>query len=193
MERFSLLAPALSLWSEKPIDNSSIVIVTSAVLVIASVYFLYQTGGPFSDRPYPDMPLIGKDPGESIAQAKARWLTSARQIISSGLAQINGPFQVMATVRPMIILPARYIEEIKNHASFNFAKAVESNFYGRYPGFDGLSSLNQNEVFQDAIKVRLTQSLRTSQLHPCMNTYTDMHIYIFAKEEKNKGRKREER
>ena len=66
----------------------------------------------------------------------------------------------MATVRPMIILPVRYIDEIKNHVNFNFAKAVEKAFYGRYPGFDGLNSLNQNEVFQEAIRVRLTQSLR---------------------------------
>lgn len=136
----------------------STVAVTIAFLILSSCYLVYQVAA-FTDRPYPSIPLIGKDASTTTTSAaKARWVTSARQLISSGL-RIGKPFQVLATVRPMIILPAKYIDEIKNHANFNFSKAVESNFYGKYPGFDGLNSLNQNEVFQDAIRVRLTKNL----------------------------------
>jgi hypothetical protein len=138
------------------IDSS--VAVTIAFLILSSCYLVYQVAT-FTHRPYPSIPLIGKDASTTTTSAaKARWVTSARQLISSGL-RIGKPFQVLATVRPMIILPAKYIDEIKNHANFNFSKAVESNFYGKYPGFDGLNSLNQNEVFQDAIRVRLTKNL----------------------------------
>ena len=135
-----------------------------AIVCILSAYFLYHKKyGP--NRLYPKIPLIGKKRWEwTSKRAKTRWVTSARQIISTGLAQVNAPFQVITTVRPMIILPVRYIDEIKNHVHLNFAKAVENAFYGRYPGFEGLNSLNQNEIFQHAIRVGLTQSLRNASI-----------------------------
>jgi hypothetical protein len=156
----------LSLFGKGPnhsdslsVDGTTIIAATTIFFVVSSIYLLFQADILSPDRPYPSIPLVGKDASTtSTSAAKTRWVTSARQIISSGLKG-HKPFQVLATVRPMIILPARYIDEIKNHANFNFAKAVESNFYGKYPGFDGLNSLNQNEVFQDAIKVKLTQGL----------------------------------
>ncbi|RDW61949.1 hypothetical protein BP6252_11382 [Coleophoma cylindrospora] len=150
---------SFSLFGDRVDDRHTVqAAITVVVFIILTAYFLYKLDAP--NHTYPNIPLIGKKPGEwSSTKAKARWVTSARQIISAGLAQVNAPFQVLATVRPMIILPARYIDEIKNDDRLDFAKAVENAFYGRYPGFEGLNSLNQNDVFQHAVKVRLTQSL----------------------------------
>ncbi|OKL62743.1 hypothetical protein UA08_01139 [Talaromyces atroroseus] len=153
--------PISSLFGKASSHEGSLSIITATAIIfaISSCYLLSKGSAHFSYRLYPSIPLIETDASTtSTSAAKARWVTSASEIISSGL-KTRKPFQVLATVRPMIILPARYIDEIKNHANLDFAKAVESNFYGKYPGFDGLNSLNQNEVFQDAIRVKLTQGL----------------------------------
>lgn len=155
-----IMALSLSLFAA-----SNALVAAAVTLLVVSIYYLVSHAN--GDRPYPSIFLVGKEASSTVA--KARWVTSARQIITSGL-EYGRPFQVLATVRPMIILPARYIDEIKNHPNFNFAKAVESNFYGKYPGFDGLNSLNQNEMFQEAIRVRLTQGLRMLHFY---------HLYEF--------------
>ncbi|KAH7045173.1 cytochrome P450 [Macrophomina phaseolina] len=63
----------------------------------------------------------------------------------------------MSTQR--IMLPPKYIDEIKNHNGLDFHGYVAKEFFASYPGFDAFSASVNQTIFQDAVRTQLTQAL----------------------------------
>ncbi|KAH8886196.1 ent-kaurene oxidase, partial [Thozetella sp. PMI_491] len=71
-----------------------------------------------------------------------------------------GPFQVMTGTGPKIVLPNRYANELRSHASLNFNKAFSKDFFVNYPGFEPFrQGLEDDSFIQEVVRMKLTQFL----------------------------------
>jgi hypothetical protein len=127
---FSLIVPALALLG----SGTGLAVSSVAIFFVASLAFYL-----LSERPYPGIPLIGKDASERTnLGAKARWINSARSIVFNALEKVRelrctpfsvltvvlktkSPFQVIATNGPLIIFPPSYTQEIRSDERMTFA------------------------------------------------------------------------
>jgi len=92
--------------------------------------------------------------------ARKTWLYKGQEAIIEGLKRYPGPFQVMTGTGPKIVLPNRYAEEMRSDPNLSFDKAFSKDFFVNYPGFDAhRMGLADDNIFQDTIRVKLTQSL----------------------------------
>ncbi|KAG9232275.1 cytochrome P450 [Amylocarpus encephaloides] len=94
------------------------------------------------------------------AAAKKHFLESADQIIRDGSELAKGnPFLMNENASPKLVLPPKYVNEIKNEKDLNFAKFIGKEFHSAYPGFDAFSSAINETIFQDAVRTQLAQVL----------------------------------
>ncbi|TVY84078.1 Cytochrome P450 monooygenase [Lachnellula suecica] len=92
------------------------------------------------------------------AEAKKKLATSAETIIKHGVALARGnPFLLNDKSATRLIIPPKYIEEIKNDKRLDFHGYVSKQFFSTYPGFD-VFNVDQT-IFQPAVRVHLTQAL----------------------------------
>jgi hypothetical protein len=78
---FGLIVPVLALLN----SGTGLAISSVAVFFVASLAFYF-----LSERPYPGIPLIGKDASERTNfGAKARWISSARSIVFNALEKVR--------------------------------------------------------------------------------------------------------
>ncbi|OCK76206.1 cytochrome P450 [Lepidopterella palustris CBS 459.81] len=132
-----------------------ITIAVTVLVLIAS--FAFYT---LSERPYPGLLLIGKDPSERTnLPAKKRWMKSAKKICFDALKETQKPFQVIATNGPLIVIPPKYTEEIRLDERMTFKSWLKKDFFTEYPGFEGFKPAVDNNVFIDSVRIGLTQSL----------------------------------
>ncbi|KAI1744956.1 cytochrome P450 [Xylaria scruposa] len=108
------------------------------------------------DRPYPGFPLAvveGKSPKES-------WLYHGKQTLSEGSRKYSGAFQVITGTGPVIVLPNRFADELRNHHSLSFMKGLAKDFFINYPGFEAHRSVLKDPLLaQETVRIQLTQSL----------------------------------
>ncbi|KAL1618717.1 hypothetical protein SLS54_007153 [Diplodia seriata] len=110
---------------------------------------------------HPGFPLVRADEESkySFEKAQAEWNAGAHKLIEKGMDRFKGAFQVVTAIGPRIILPNKYADEIRNDPHLNFTDAINMEFFGDYPGFDAFAILKERDIFQEAIRIRLTQSL----------------------------------
>ncbi|KAF7536103.1 hypothetical protein G7054_g4850 [Neopestalotiopsis clavispora] len=71
-----------------------------------------------------------------------------------------GAFQVITGTGPVIVLPNRFADEIRNHPHLSFMKSLAKDFFIDYPGFEAhRSAIKDPKLAQDIVRVQLTQSL----------------------------------
>jgi hypothetical protein len=133
----------------------SVQIVAGAILLVA-VFAAYGTVS--KERPLAGLPLISVDnltPLES-------WRQKSSATLQKGLETCNGPFQVLASTGPRVILPHSYAAEIRNNPALTFAGAFRAEFFPDYPGFEGLAIFQGGSVhnlIQTTVRHKLTSSL----------------------------------
>ncbi|KUJ21322.1 trichothecene C-8 hydroxylase [Mollisia scopiformis] len=89
---------------------------------------------------------------------KAEFTTSAASILAKGVEMAKGkPFRLNEKSRPRLVIPPKYMDEIKNDKRLDFHDFVAKEFFSTYPGFDGFSA--DQTIFQDAVRTQLTQAL----------------------------------
>src|SRR5882757_3384152 len=106
-----------------------------------SLLALYSIWRYNSNPPYPDFPFVGKDEKtKSTWQLKMLWVRHAKRLIydtlgkvraeirmhnerDANICQANKPFQLMASTGPLIILPAHFMDEVRNDDRMTFAAA----------------------------------------------------------------------
>ncbi|KAH6720215.1 cytochrome P450 [Leptodontidium sp. MPI-SDFR-AT-0119] len=94
------------------------------------------------------------------AAGKKHFTENADRILADAVAQGKGrPFRLNVQSRARLIIPPKYIEEIKNEKNLDFHAAVGKEFFAGYPGFDAFSTSVNQTIFQDAVRTQLTQAL----------------------------------
>lgn len=86
----------------------------------------------------------------------------------------GAPFQVLASTGPLIILPASYMNEVRNDDRMTFGgflkkvrftssneqrTLMNQDFFTTYPGFQGFRPAVDNNVFTTSVRIGLTQAL----------------------------------
>ncbi|OJD36251.1 cytochrome p450 [Diplodia corticola] len=131
----------------------------AAPLVVAVLGLLYVWVG--RNRLISGFPLVRADETSkySFEKAQAEWNVGAHKLIEKGIEQVKGAFQVVTAIGPRIILPNKFADEIRNDPHLNSTDAINREFFGDYPGFEAFAILKERDIFQEAIRIRLTQSL----------------------------------
>ncbi|KAF6798080.1 P450 monooxygenase [Colletotrichum sojae] len=124
--------------------------VSSALVLAALVVFFYFN---YSTQPYRGIPYVG-GPRWDILNLKAqyRFVTDCKKLIQEGLAKIIG-------FVPIVILPPRYVPLIKDHPNLDFGKSAEKRLFGQYPGLDWAHKINEDRIFQESLRINMTQYL----------------------------------
>ncbi|KAK5166027.1 uncharacterized protein LTR77_008288 [Saxophila tyrrhenica] len=146
---------ALSALSEVPglsaLSGTSLKYYLPAVLLLLGVCYLLLT----RDRPYPGFPVAPQDKND-----KRSWTEDGKAILDEGSQEFASCFQVRTGSGYKIIVPNRFVDEVKSHSDLSLATAVAKDLMADYPGFDGLQAALQDETFiQEVVRVKLTQSL----------------------------------
>ncbi|KAL4787130.1 cytochrome P450 [Aspergillus varians] len=125
---------------------------TFAILVLGYWYFFLSAHS---------LPLVnGKQPLEfRLIHAKRRFLFDARALIRSGLDKWPA-FEIATENGYRVILGPQYANEVRSHQAVSFGRAVAHDFHAHIPGFEPFKEgTGAEQVLQDVIRMRLTQSL----------------------------------
>ncbi|PGH15783.1 hypothetical protein AJ79_02163 [Helicocarpus griseus UAMH5409] len=126
-----------------------------AFVVLSTLYFVWTS----SQKP--PFPLInGKKPFEiKYTNARKRFLRDARNLINTGFSQAS-VFRLVSDDGTKIVLDAKYANDIRSHHGLSFGAAVAREFHSTLPGFEPFKQgTTSDEIFQDAVRMKLTQSL----------------------------------
>ncbi|OGM47935.1 putative cytochrome P450 monooxygenase [Aspergillus bombycis] len=132
-------------------NNSVTLLVTVAVAVIA----LYLSPSKSN------LPLVNdKKPGEfRWTNARKRFLADAHNLIRAGLAKAP-VFRIVTENGKRLILDAKYANELRSHDALSFGLHTANDFHAHITGFEPFKQgSNDDKVFQDAVRMKLTQSL----------------------------------
>lgn len=126
-------------------------------IAICIVYTAFSSEKAFSG--FPQVPIERKGYGRFLP-SYIFWIKDGQSLLSRGLQQFTGCFQVPTGSGYKIIVPNKFAEELRNHPDLNFNEAFARDFFVDYPGFDGHRQGLKDETFlQEVVRVKLTQSL----------------------------------
>ncbi|KAI1752691.1 cytochrome P450 [Xylaria castorea] len=69
------------------------------------------------------------------------------------------PYSVNSDIGPIIVLPPRFADEIKNNPSLSFTKSIEEDFHGSTPGFETFKADSAVAILAQVAKKQLTKFL----------------------------------
>ncbi|KAL1955895.1 hypothetical protein VTO42DRAFT_7968 [Malbranchea cinnamomea] len=129
----------------------------TGLTILSTALFLLWTV--LSNRS-PFLLINEKKPFEVLSvHARRRFLRDARSMIESGLSKAN-VFRIESDNGIKTVLAPKYANELRSHPQLNFGASVAREFHAYLPAFapfkQGTSS---EEIFQDAVRTKLTQSL----------------------------------
>ncbi|TLS20929.1 uncharacterized protein PpBr36_10739 [Pyricularia pennisetigena] len=138
----------------------SVVVLVGSLLIIGyCVYERIYTEWPWPGFPVAVLPGKGRKPKES-------YMESASRTIATGLETFSGPFQIITSTGPKIVLPHKYADEIRNRPELDFNEAFRKDFFAHYPGFDGFkASLDNPFLIPQTLRLKLTPSMGLVALH----------------------------
>ncbi|TLS29880.1 hypothetical protein PpBr36_03964 [Pyricularia pennisetigena] len=87
---------------------------------------------------YPDVPWVNpKRPTEFTTMRQRReFLMKGQQILHEGAEKFKDkPSQLMTELGPVLLLPPKYVEELKNNKALNFRKPAEDTIHSKLWGF----------------------------------------------------------
>lgn len=93
-------------------------------------------------------------------QLSASFSAQGAEMIARGLKTLPGLFQVMTGTGPVVVLPNRFADEIRNNKSLSFNRYFDKDFFVNYPGFEAYRTGYKDGTFiQEVVRTKLTQSL----------------------------------
>lgn len=136
-------------------SRSTLLQVIIAAVILALAYYLL-TG----DRPYAGIPVVKPQCKGLVAwlPAKYAFMLDSRALFQRGRKEHSGCFQIAAAGGYKVIIPTRFVEEVKSHPDLSFTEANAHDFFVKYPGFEGFDSDRAHELLMDMIKWKLTPS-----------------------------------
>ncbi|PGH12056.1 hypothetical protein AJ80_06875 [Polytolypa hystricis UAMH7299] len=127
------------------------------VLLLGTFCLIYY----YISSPRHSLPLLNPQKPSEIRyiHARRRFLSDARSLIKSGLSKFPA-FSINTENGPKIVLAPEYANEVRGHPSLSFGLMVERDFHTGISGFEPFEQASTSEqILQDAIRMKLTQSL----------------------------------
>ncbi|KAL6161829.1 hypothetical protein ACJQWK_08989 [Exserohilum turcicum] len=126
-----------------------------SIAAIPPILWLYNFAT--KQRPLPGIPIVALDgltPQES-------WYTKPRELLSQGRKLYpDRPFQVLSYSTPKLVLPQRYLEEVRDSPLAAFVPYIANDMPCGLSGFDGFTAIRDHQsLIPDVLRVKLTQSL----------------------------------
>lgn len=124
--------------SETPYIRDSLLNVWLTTLLVSilatAAYVKFQS----TPRPYSSFPVVTLDgPSEINATHAANWFRRGRALVNKGLKEVSGAFQISNGRGSWIILPSKYMDELRNHPDMSLRDALREENFPDYRGFDG--------------------------------------------------------
>ncbi|OJD28632.1 cytochrome p450 [Diplodia corticola] len=152
------------LWAliQGPNDVPSLAVTASLVLLllISATYCLQ------GDVLVPGVEVVGLEPGDTDSKTKQRYADNARSILNQATARLRRPFQVLTPTGPLMIVPIKHVDEIRNHKDLSFHETIAKSSFTRLPGVSLLGGMagfrfitEHDKVFTEVVRVHLTRSL----------------------------------
>ncbi|KAL6229228.1 hypothetical protein BDW75DRAFT_245921 [Aspergillus navahoensis] len=132
------------------VNSQSVAVV--GLLLLGGIYLFLNS---------PSYPVVnGKRPSElRIIHAQKRFLSNARNLISSGLERWPA-FNLVTEAGYRLVLDPKYAQEIRSHEALSFGKATARDFHAGIHGFEPFEQgTRPDEIVSDAVRMKLTQSL----------------------------------
>ncbi|KAB2571070.1 Cytochrome P450 monooxygenase pyr3 [Lasiodiplodia theobromae] len=162
----------------------------AAALLLSATYAAYVVLT--SQRPYPNIPLVGGEGG--VSASKTRFARDAKGVLQSAWEQSKDRIcQIFTDSGPRILLPPSFVDEIRNEAHLSFTEFVRREFMGDYKTFGSTDSLFKDSVFQETVRIKLTQALprltvglsneaklAVNELFPATDEWTTMKDPLYA-------------
>ncbi|USP78033.1 cytochrome P450 [Curvularia clavata] len=139
---FSLISGSITL---------RILMCIAAILPIVWVYHFVST------RPLSGIPIVTMD-GMTPQQS---WYTKSREILTKGRKLYpNQPFQVVSYGGPKLILPQKYLKEVRDAPEAELFPYMALGTPYEQPGFDAFKAFSKHtSLVPDVLRIKLTQSL----------------------------------
>jgi hypothetical protein len=128
-----------------------------ALLIISFsvIYFLQN-----SSRRRTRFPVVNAYDGDFYSKrAYKEYETNARELISRGLEQYDGPITISTPSGPKIILPNSLTEWVKSNKDLDHQELVKDDFLSGYSGFESLTAIHHSDNFLiNIIKTKLSKT-----------------------------------
>ncbi|KAF9879088.1 cytochrome p450 monooxygenase [Colletotrichum karsti] len=94
-------------------------------------------------------------------KTKKQFIFNARKIMKRGRELFEGkPYRMFTDVGDLVVLPSKYIDDIRNEPGLSFLEFFVANFHPQIPGFEGFAFDGRpDELLQRTIHKRLTKLL----------------------------------
>ncbi|RMZ72361.1 cytochrome P450 [Pyrenophora seminiperda CCB06] len=139
-----------------PLGGAPLVIYALVCIVaIPPIVWLYNFAT--KQRPLRGIPVLTLD-GKTSQES---WYNNPREVLIKGRKLYpDQPFQVLSYSGPKLILPQRYLEEVRDAPEAVFMPYILSDAPWQLPGFDAFRAGHENlSLIPEVLRVKLTQSL----------------------------------
>ncbi|QDS74724.1 hypothetical protein FKW77_000811 [Venturia effusa] len=130
-----------------------------SAFVMLVAYFVYNLI--LDDKSIPGFEVAGKRPGEwTNMRARYRFILNAKDVVETGLKQAkNGIFQVITHSGPQVVLPVRFLDEIRNNPHLDLHGMPKDDWFSEYAAFSPIRVMERGHVMVNMINRKLTTSL----------------------------------
>lgn len=130
----------------------------SALAIFLSYVLFYLVA---DNRTIPGFEVVGKEDGEWLnTKARQRFAQNSKELVQIGMKKFQDKiFQVYIHSGPQLIMPVKYIDEVRNHPHLNFKGTGKLDFFTHYPAFKSMEAGIKGDVFIHMINRKLTTSL----------------------------------
>ncbi|KAF1983467.1 cytochrome P450 [Aulographum hederae CBS 113979] len=135
---------------------------TSIVGSLFALLVLYMViDGLFTGRPDPRFELFGVEKSDWLRfQAKLRFAQRGPEIVKEALDKAKGGIpQVIGLTGPIVILPMKYLDEVRNHPDLSLKGISMTDFHTHLPGFDVLKKSDRYDIVEEVVRGKITRSL----------------------------------
>ncbi|KAJ5192838.1 hypothetical protein N7449_008980 [Penicillium cf. viridicatum] len=129
----------------------------------------------YGDRLHSGIPTAGVDPTAWFKAASARtaFMLDGKGVIQKGLEDYPSVFQVVTGTGTKIVLPNRFVEDIKNNPQLSLVDAIHKEFFASYYAFRPYAASKTAFVMTEVVRTKLSNSLGITVLMAGRRIFAD--------------------
>nr|D1MX89.1 RecName: Full=Cytochrome P450 monooxygenase bsc11; AltName: Full=Brassicicene C biosynthetic gene cluster protein 11; AltName: Full=Cytochrome P450 monooxygenase [Alternaria brassicicola]BAI52804.1 cytochrome P450 [Alternaria brassicicola] len=122
---------------------------TCTGLIIIFAFYLSRHHSP---KPAPNIPIHSYD--------REEYFRRGYELVQEGQKKHPSCFQLRTATGWKILVPIRFVEELRKNPSLSFARGNDKDAFIEYPGFEAMEAACHDDYFmQEVVRVKLTQTL----------------------------------